>query len=360
MSYIVAPAAESEHPGSGSPIQGAGITYQVLDAIASNRRAWETTALFLLFDENDGYFDHVPPPLPPADAADEHADGKPIGLGFRVPMTVVSPWTAGGYVCSEVFDHTSTIRFLERWLGVREPNISAWRRTVAGDLTSAFDFRHPAGPPSVPRPGTPPKFYLRWPALPPVVQKDPVPEPGTRPARALPYRTDASARLDGGALVVTMTERGTRASHLALYPYAGEFATPRHYDVAGRAVERVALKDGRYRLTLTGPNGFRREFAGAASGAAAGADVTSRAAGGAGRIDITVRNRGTRPLTFTLSALAYGKAARTATVAAGKSVTVSWATEHGWYDVEVRAAEDGAFRRRLMGHLENGRPSVSG
>ncbi|GAA0233104.1 phospholipase C, phosphocholine-specific [Actinomadura nitritigenes] len=360
VSYIVAPAAESEHPGSGSPIQGAGITYQVLDAIASDRRTWETTALFLMFDENDGYFDHVPPPLPPADAADEHADGAPIGLGFRVPMTVVSPWTAGGYVCSEVFDHTSTIRFLERWLGIREPNISAWRRTVAGDLTSAFDFRHPAGPPSVTRPGTPPKFYLRWPALPPVVQKDPVPEPGTRPARALPYRTDASARLDGGALVVTMTERGTRASHLALYPYAGEFAAPRHFDVAGRAVERVALKDGRYRLTLTGPNGFRREFAGAASGAAAGADVTSRAAADAGRIEITVRNRGTRPLTFTLSALAYGKATRKATVAAGKSVTVSWATGHGWYDVEVRAAEDAAFRRRLMGHLENGRPSVSG
>ncbi|OLT12857.1 phospholipase C, phosphocholine-specific [Actinomadura sp. CNU-125] len=360
VSYIVTSAAESEHPSSGSPIQGAGITYRVLDAIASNPRVWESTALFLLFDENDGYFDHVPPPLPPADAAAEHVDGKPIGLGFRVPMVVVSPWTAGGYVCSEVFDHTSTIRFLERWLGVREPNIGAWRRTVAGDLTSAFDFRRTARPRPVPEPAAPPKFHWRWPALPPIVQQDPSVEPGTRPARPLPYRTEASARLTGDGLAVTMTERGRRASHLALYPYAGEFGTPRHFDVAGRLVERVPLKDGRYRLTLTGPNGFRREFAGSASGPAADADVTSRAAAGARRLAITVRNPAAEPRAFVLTALAYGAGTREVTVPAGGRATVDWPTEHGWYDVEVRAAGDEAFRRRLMGHLENGRPSISG
>ncbi|MES9536672.1 phosphocholine-specific phospholipase C [Actinomadura sp. NPDC000600] len=358
VSYVVTSAAESEHPGSGSPIQGAGVTYQVLDAIASRPEVWESTAVFLLFDENDGYFDHVPPPLPPAEAVDEYYDGKPIGLGFRVPMIVVSPWTSGGYVCSEVFDHTSTIRFLERWLGVREPNISAWRRTVAGDLTSAFDFDGTARPRPVPKPGTPPKFHLRWPALPPIVQKGPVPEPGTRPARPLPYRTDASARLADGALVITMTERGTRASHFALYPYAAEFGTPRHFDVAGKRIERIPVKNGRYHLTLTGPNGFRREFAGAASGPAARAHVRSRAAGG--RLLITVENPGGVPLTFSLTALAYGGATREVTVPGGGATTVRWTTDHGWYDVQIRAAEDETFRRRLMGHLENGRPSISG
>ncbi|MDL4772083.1 phosphocholine-specific phospholipase C [Actinomadura xylanilytica] len=360
VSYIVASAAESEHPGSGSPIQGAGITYQVLDAIASHPSVWESTAVFLLFDENDGYFDHVPPPLPPADADGEHVDGKPIGLGFRVPMTVVSPWSAGGHVCSEVFDHTSTIRFLERWLGVREPNISPWRRTVAGDLTSAFDFQRAARPQTPARPGKPPQFHFRWPPLPPVAQKGPAPEPGTRPARPLPYRPEASARLEGGALTVTLDGRGARPSHFALYPYAKEFGTPRHFDVSGRRTERITPAGGHYRLTLTGANGFRREFAGATAGPAATAAVASAGTADARHLVITLANPGSRPLTFTLAALAYGTAARKVTVAPGRRATVQWRTRHGWYDVEIKTAEDTAFRRRLMGHLENGRASVSG
>src|SRR5471030_307589 len=71
------------------------------------------------------------------------ADGLPYGLGPRVPMTVVSPWTKGGFVCSQVFDHTSVIRFIEARFGVKEPNISPWRRAVCGDLTSVFNFADP-------------------------------------------------------------------------------------------------------------------------------------------------------------------------------------------------------------------------
>ncbi|MFF5261785.1 phospholipase domain-containing protein [Actinomadura viridis] len=117
-------------------------------------------------------------------------------------------------------------------------------------------------------------------------------------------------------------------------------------------------QEGRYHLTLTGPNGFRREFAGAASGPAARAHARSRAAGG--RLVITVENPGGVPLTFSLTALAYGGATREVTVPGGGATTVRWTTDHGWYDVQIRAAEDGTFRRRLMGHLENGRPSISG
>ncbi|MEV5568645.1 phosphocholine-specific phospholipase C [Spirillospora sp. NPDC052269] len=359
VSYIVASAAESEHPGAGSPIQGAGITYEVLDALASHPKVWESTALFLLFDENDGYFDHVPPPAPPESAKDEWVDGEPIGLGFRVPMIVVSPWTAGGSVCSEVFDHTSTIRFLERWLGVREPNISAWRRTVAGDLTSAFDFTRRTRPTLPDRPATPPKFYYRWPALPPVVQKDPVVEPGAKPSRPLPYRPEASARLDGGALVLSLEDRGATSAHFALYPYAKEFAKPRHYDVAKSRTDRIALQDGRYRLTLTGPNGFRREFAGTTAGKAAKVDVHSSGKG-ARTLAITLENKGPDALTFTLAALAYGTSTEKVTLAPGRSRTLTWPTRDGWYDVEIKAAEDATFRRRLMGRLEDGRPGTTG
>jgi phospholipase C len=88
-------------------------------------------------------FDHVPPPVAPAGTPDEFVDGLNIGLGFRTPTTIVSPWTAGGFVCSAVFDHTSLIRFIEARFGVFEPNISAWRRQTCGDLTSAFRFSGP-------------------------------------------------------------------------------------------------------------------------------------------------------------------------------------------------------------------------
>ncbi|MGW4643635.1 alkaline phosphatase family protein [Sphaerisporangium sp. NPDC004334] len=100
VSYIIPSAADSEHPSASSPVQSARITWDILDAIASTPEVWRSTALFITYDENDGFFDHVPPPRPPAERAEEYYDGKPIGLGVRVPMIVVSPWTVGGYVCS--------------------------------------------------------------------------------------------------------------------------------------------------------------------------------------------------------------------------------------------------------------------
>ncbi len=139
VSWLVAPSAQTEHPDY-FPAAGAEYIAQKLDAIAANPDVWAKTAFILCYDENDGMFDHVPPPTAPAGTAGEIVQGEPIGLGFRVPAIVVSPWTAGGYVCSDVLDHTSLIRFVEARFGVREPNISAWRRQTCGDFTSAFRF----------------------------------------------------------------------------------------------------------------------------------------------------------------------------------------------------------------------------
>ena len=138
--YIVAPYGYCEHPRA-RPVDGAAYVHTVLRALFDNPKLWESTALFLHYDENDGFFDHVPPPVAAPGTPLEYVAGRPIGLGPRVPMTVVSPWSRGGWVNSEVHDHTSVIQFIERWTGVREPNISEWRRAVTGDLTSAFDFR---------------------------------------------------------------------------------------------------------------------------------------------------------------------------------------------------------------------------
>ena len=149
VSWLVAPSAQSEHP-NWMPAAGAEYIASKINAIAANPDVWAKTLFILTYDENDGYFDHVPPPVPPAGTADEFVGGVPIGPGFRVPCTIVSPWTAGGYVSSETMDHTSLIRILERVFGVREPNISAWRRKTMGDMTGALRFdrrpaRFPAG-----------------------------------------------------------------------------------------------------------------------------------------------------------------------------------------------------------------------
>ena len=157
VSWLVAPSAQSEHP-NWSPAAGAQYIASKIDAIAANPKVWAKTAFIVMYDENDGYFDHVPPPTAPAGTADEYVDGVPIGLGFRVPCIIVSPWTVGGYVATETFDHSSLIRLLEQRFGVMEPNISAWRRQTAGDLTSAFQFSHrspfPAGNEAITVPAT--------------------------------------------------------------------------------------------------------------------------------------------------------------------------------------------------------------
>ncbi|MER0244680.1 phospholipase C, phosphocholine-specific [Streptomyces sp. HSW2009] len=406
VSYIVPSAADSEHPGASSPVASATLVYKILDALGNNPEVWRHTALFLTYDENDGFYDHVPPPVPPAGTEGEFWQGKPTGLGIRVPMLVISPWTVGGYACSEVFDHTSIVRFMERWLGVHEPNIGAWRRTVCGDLTSAFDFTRRRGLPAVEQPGPIPPFAGRWRPAPPADQRLPRPERGPRPARPLPYAPDADGRLDAqaGVFKLALRNAGRASAHLALYPYADEYATPQHRDLpgAGRhpygagatepdgAAEHgadgaadgaqeaaghgsgrpgrgesweVPVKAGAYRFTLTGPNGFRREFAGTARGVAAGTAVRSRIDARRRELHLTLENTGRTALTFTLKPLAYaGAGARTVTVAAGRTRTVPFpaARTHGWYDLELTVAQDASFRRRLMGHIENGAESVTG
>ena len=137
VSWLCPPEEACERSGRDSAA-GAAFIAAKLDAIAANPDLWARTAFILNYDGNGGLFDHVPPPVPPAGTPGEFVDGLPIGGGFRVPCILVSPWTAGGWVCSAPFDHSSVLRFLERFTGVREPNISAWRRRTFGDLSSGF------------------------------------------------------------------------------------------------------------------------------------------------------------------------------------------------------------------------------
>jgi phospholipase C len=143
VTWIVPPSDVSEHPDY-LPAAGEHHTNLVLQALWSNPALWAKTAFILNYDENDGLFDHVVPPTPPSGTQNEFVNGLPIGLGFRVPCLVISPFSRGGYVCGTTFDHTSTLRLIEARFGVEVANLSKWRRETCGDLTTAFGFGAPA------------------------------------------------------------------------------------------------------------------------------------------------------------------------------------------------------------------------
>ncbi|WP_404593846.1 phosphocholine-specific phospholipase C [Paenarthrobacter histidinolovorans] len=363
VSWLVPSAADSEHPGASTPVGSANFVYRLLDTVASNPDTWASTAIFLNFDENDGYFDHVPPPVQPRPASGESADwttARPIGLGPRVPMTVVSPWTVGGYVSSEIFDHTSVLRFLERWTGVQEPNISPWRREVCGDLTGVFNFQAPGTPPTLDHPAAVPAKISRWRPNPPTVQVAPIQEDGSRPARPLPYRPRVSATAQPGKLVLALGNSGTRSTHFTVYGYTGEVTEPRHVDVLGSQSVELPLGSGAFDVVVTGPNRFQYELKGTTAGAASGVDVSVNGRRGNKAVELEVRNNGATTVTLALQSLQYAPGRDSVKLKAGHSKKIGWDTMNGWYDVEITAAEDATFRRRLTGREEDGREGVSG
>ncbi|OFI37388.1 phospholipase C, phosphocholine-specific [Arthrobacter sp. SW1] len=362
VSWLVPSAADSEHPGASTPVGSANFVYRLLDIVASSQETWDSTAIFLNFDENDGYFDHVPPPVQPRPASGESTDwttARPIGLGPRVPMTVVSPWTIGGYVSSEVFDHTSMIRFLEAWTGVQEPNISAWRREVCGDLTGVFNFASAGTPPVVEQPGPVPAKISRWRPVPPAVQVAPIQEDGTRPARPLPYRPRTSAAVAADGVTLSLRNQGTSSTHFAVYGYAGEVTEPRHVDVKASETVKLPAPSGSFDLIVTGPNRYQYELKGSTAGAAAGVDVSVTGRSG-DALHLELRNSGSSPVTLQLVSLQYKELGTTLKLQAGATKALAWETLSGWYDIEATVIEDASFRRRLTGCEENGLPGISG
>lgn len=370
VSWIVAPDYASEHP-YWSAASGENITAQLLQALQSNPAVADSTVFLLTYDENDGFFDHMQPPVAPQGTMDEYVDLMPIGLGVRVPMIIVSPWTRGGYADSQVFDHTSIIRFLETWTGVQEPNISAWRRSVCGDLTSAFDFANPDySVPALPAAPAAISCGSGTTVYPPNQQALPTQEPGNRPARALPYQPNANSHTDwAGTFWVDMANTGAAPVHYAIYPNQFRTDGPWQYDLEPGAnlsdyFHAKLYGGGKYDLTCYGPNGFRRQFAGNLNTASSGIEVTSSIDAAAGALTLTMTNTTSSTVTFTVKANAY----RTDgpwiyKVPAGRTATDTWhpvAYGQGWYDLSATASDDSLFLRRLVGHIENGQPSVTG
>jgi phospholipase C len=397
VSWIIPSPVWSEHPSASSPLQGASFAQQVLDILVSNPAVWQKTVFIITFDENDGLFDHVPPPAVPSYEADGTLAGKttldsplggeyhtndvdgvvatrPYGLGPRVPMYVVSPWSRGGWVCSQVFDHTSTIRFLEARFGVFEPNITPWHRAVSGDLTSCFDFGHvsDAELPDLPDMSTARGEELVIEGLPPVSVPDdqrlPRQQPGLRRARALPYTLHAHLLEDrsSGAVSVRFENIGRAGAVLHVYDRLNLGRLPRRYTLeAGKGLSDGgwALEGGRYDLQIIGPNGFSREFTGALSIAAEPApQLELRYHPEQRSIELWASRQGApAALTITRRACHSEPASTLSLPCDGRGVSHAWsiAQSGDWYDFTVRCDAVPDWSQHFAGRVETGRHGVS-
>lgn len=426
VSWLVPPERFSDHPSS--PWYGAWYLSETFDILTQNPEVWKKTIFILCYDENDGYFDHVPPFVPPhpsqagmgkvspgIDASLEHVSvkqdgqGGPIGLGFRVPLLVASPWSRGGFVCSQVFDHTSILMFLENLLShktgqpVRETNITEWRRTVCGDLTSVFRPYHGENitlPKPVertaflglihearqkPEPATYKKFgseevarIRNNPALPGWL---PVQEKGTRPSCSLPYELAVHGALnaDRNSFVMQFLAGkelfGSRSAGAPYHVYSpvkwrGEHEAGRAWDYAvaagGHLSDAWALEDFEnrvYHLRAHGPNGFFREFRGDANDPVLEISLTPTRQGAA-VVRLVNRQAALSP-TVLIEDLSYGESRREVKLGPaidsnGKStLTLDLTKSRGWYDVRFSISGAPFFWQRFSGRIEGGQESMT-
>jgi phospholipase C len=441
VSWIVAPEAFSDHPSSAW--FGAWYVSEALNILTRDPEVWKKTIFILCYDENDGYFDHIPPFVPPQPGRtdtgkvsagidpsveyvsaeqietirqkepDWHGKPGPIGLGFRVPLVIASPWSRGGYVCSQVFDHTSLLQFTEVFLShktgqpVRETNISAWRRTVCGDLTSAFRPWN-AHSSQLPEPVLRDPFLAsiqeaKFKPMPggmePLTQAEieqlrdaphssprlPTQESGVRPACALPYELSADGALatheDGSAFTIEFTaerrlfdERAAGAPFRVYTPgkvrAAGgdTFEMGRSWDYAVAAGDKITdhfplqlFESETYHLCVYGPNGFFREFRGNARDPRLNVSLTSPYQKGKSQT-LTLTNREpSQAMKVTIDDLAYGGASRTVNIAAGSSseLALNFGPSFGWYDLRISVAGSAYYEQRYAGRVETGRESFT-
>jgi phospholipase C len=394
VSWIAAPEAYTEHANWPSNY-GAWYISGFLDILASNPDVWSKTILFINWDENDGGFDHLVPPTPPqtsanglstVDITNEIFAGSPgnvsgpYGMGTRVPLLAISPWSKGGWVNSQVFDHTSMIRFIEKRFehehpGLVEPNITKWRRAVAGDLTSIFNFKNPNDH-KVKLPKTagymPPDnethddFYPPDPPVQPnLLIGVPTQEPGIRPARALPYEFDVR----GSAKVSDKTFRlqfGNTGRAAAVFQVRSGNAAdlPRSYTVgAGKELADTWNVGPSYDLSVYGPNGFLRSFKGSVADGTMRSMLDVRAkydTDDDGVITLRITNNGKHTAAVTVLDAYTGKKFMKS-LARNHDLDHDWSLHafHGWYDLIVRVEGDAAFEYRLAGHVETGEDSMT-
>lgn len=429
VSWLAAPQLFSDHPDS--PWFGAWYLSEVMEILTKNPEVWKKTIFILTYDENDGYYDHIAPfvaPNPYTEDSGKVSEGidatleyitkqqqyypesgreSSIGLGYRVPMIIASPWSRGGWVNSQVFDHTSPLQFLERFINhktgknIKEDNITAWRRAVCGDLTSAF---RPYKGEKIDKPN----FLDKLPFMESIHQakfKDvptgyralsdneiadldsdpkkspffPIQESGISNACALPYELYVDGMLDSdtgeycislgsGQQVFSQETAGTPFTIYNEIAYRGERARSWNYavrsgDSLSDAWTVADFDDGNYRLVAYGPNGFYRAFAGNKNNPKLRIQCKYQkndlGNGLTGSLMLKFKNLGESDLELSISDMSYGSKEKRVSMKAGMTKELIWDTQkdHCWYDVEVRCKGYKDYSEQFAGRVETGKPS---
>lgn len=430
VSWLVAPQRFSDH--TSSPLYGTWYVSETIDILTKNPEVWKKTIFILTYDENDGYFDHIPPYVVPKPgdpgsgkvsekidvAADyELSKDSPVGLGYRVPMLIASPWSKGGYVNSQVCDHTSTIMFLENFLSkktgkkIRSNMISSWRRAICGDLTSVF---RPAeaeasGIPPLPKKAAvitaiqhaknKPAQVEPSPLSPSDIDKInshhpfqkgssafmPQQESGTRKACALPYYlfAECSVNAEKTHLDLQLSSDVTRYGHhtqpvgapftvytkLLFQQQAGK--TWSYAVSAGNQIsDQIKIRDfggGQYNICVNGPNGFFRKFSGTETDPPVKISCIYELKGlllrkPTGNVEILVENNGDRTIEIQFADNSYQNFEPTSlSIPAGGKIkkTVNLKKSAGWYDISVSVKGQESYERQYAGHAENGEDSIT-
>ncbi|WP_155643643.1 phosphocholine-specific phospholipase C [Burkholderia cepacia] len=387
VSWIIPPFAFSEHPSAElGPPMGELYASTILTTLVSNPEIWKGTVFLITYDEGDGWFDHVPPPMPydpspkdrPKDAIPlgelEEKTGIPVGLGKRVPLIAVSPWSTGGWVSSEVFDHTSIVRFICKRHGISDDFVSEWRRSISGDLTSLFDFKSqgdaknyksdsdsvaknvenaykyiPQGP-TFPEP----EFYEM------MVRNQ---ENGMRNARAVPYSLSTEFYFNEDNPRLILSNAGALGAVFQIYvSHKGEDQIL-HRTVTKKSSTTVAFNlKGKYNIKVYGPNGFYREYVGSASNKGS-RSVKCGVRNDNLSIELVVE-KNQRPVVIPARVDTYKNGAYNLTVDKGltkyEGILEVDAT-HRWYEFKISLNVNKIYEEYaiLAGHIENGSVSLS-
>lgn len=394
VSWLVAPEHFSDHPGS--PWYGAWYISEVLNILTKDPETWKKTIFIINYDENDGYFDHVlpfAPPVNPSQPVDmngkegaeyvdhtqkymsdpslkdyEKVEGT-VGLGYRVPMIIASPWTKGGFVNSEVSDHTSVLQFLEKFImkkfnkDVHVDNISDWRRAICGDLTSAFNTPNGKAPQmdyldqkdytktinaAKNKPVPDLKWYSENELKTDMLQ---IQERGMKPSHALPYHFHVNLG-NGKISMVNLKENGVP---LLVYDRTRFDAGDYHFSYALYAKQELShpVHSGAYDYEIFGPNGFFRKFKG---NTIPELEVTMVNNIIKNQVELILKNTHKKNISITLEDL-YGKTQKNITVQKSEEkIVIDLAGNKGWYDLKILQGE---HLWHFAGRIETGKVSVS-
>ena len=417
ITWILPSQIDSEHPsGPSSPYRGADFTHKVLAALTSNPEVWSKTVFFLTFDENDGLFDHLPAPAVPSYNLDDtlagkstidlagmyfhndqddfeylkgspNANGKkrkyhdkrdtisgkvrPWGMGPRVPLYIISPWSKGGWVDSQVADHTSIAQFIEKRFGITIPAISPWHRAISSDLVSAFDFLTPNDPnfPVMPETSNYAAMDAASKLLPlAVAPAEPSPlyqEKGSRFSRPLPYKLHVQMRklIDDNQIQLVFENKGNAGAVYHVYDLHHLDQIPRRYTVeAGKSLSdqwNVSPESGLYDLEIYGPNGYFRKYLGNLKNKSE-PEITLVYDHTVGGISVAMLNSSEAPVVIMIHSNAYNYGAPfPVTISPGETKKKSWQLESSsnWYDFSVKMEE--GYLCRFAGRVETGKPGVS-